>query len=97
MDRTRKARSYGVSVNNLSRKPNEFVARIVIAVLAETGRVSMEKNPESDPAGIVNVGGTGASVPFVELMVTTVPPGGAGAFRVTCMATRVPPFTVGGP
>jgi len=52
----------------------------------------MRRVPETPPAGISTVGGTGTAA-FVLLSVMTVPVAGAGALKVTVKVTSDPPLT----
>jgi hypothetical protein len=71
----------------------EPVAAVIEGVAAEaTAPVVTAKVVVEEPAGTVTVAGTVAEEPF-ELVVTTVPPVGAGPVSVIVAVDEVPPVT----
>ena len=72
------------------------VTVIVDDVVADTTLVVTVKVTLVAPAGIVTDAATVAAVVLLDFSVTTVPPAGAGPFKVIVPVLAVPPFTAVG-
>ena len=69
-------------------------AEIVTVVAVDGLTVAIEKVPVAEPAAtVIVVLDIEATLIFEDATVTTVPPVGAGSFRVTVPVTLVPPVT----
>ena len=69
------------------------VTVIVEDVVAVTVRVVTVKFTDVAPAGTVTLAATVAAVVRLDRNVTTVPPAGAGPFKVIVPVLEAPPFT----
>lgn len=91
---------YGIGtaevVSATVRLPPAFVAVIVVDPVVDASRVGIANVPSVAPAGIVMLAGTVARVGTELVRVTTAPPAGAGAYRVTVPVTDMPPTTLAG-
>jgi hypothetical protein len=94
LDRSRGAlKSYGTSVSAALRVMPFLVADTYRVAVAPTLAVEMVKVTEVAPAGTVTLAGT-VIAELPGLNVTTAPPAGAGAERVTVPVVVWPPLTV---
>lgn len=73
-----------------------FEAVMVVEPVVVTGNVGTAKVVLTAPAGIVTLPGTVARVTTELVRVTTVPPAGAAALRVTVPVDAAPPTTLVG-
>jgi len=88
--------AYGVTVSAACLCTPAYEAEIPTVEVTETCFVLTMNVPDCAPAGIVSVVGTCATAALPLAKVTTAPPAGAGALRVTVARDDVPPFTVVG-
>ena len=86
----------GLTVRVAVRETPPAVAVIVTLVVLETARVETVKFALVAPAGTVTVLGTVATFVLLLLRLTTNPPDGAGAVRVTVPVLLLPPTTLVG-
>lgn len=95
-----RVREYGIGtaevVSATVRPPPAFVAVIVVEPVVVARSVGIANVPRIAPAGIVMLGGTVARVGAELVRVTTAPPAGATASRVTVPVEAPPPTTLVG-
>lgn len=95
-----RVREYGIGtaevVSATVRLPPAFVAVIVVEPVVVARSVGIANVPRIAPAGIVMLAGTVARVGAELERVTTAPPAGATASRVTVPVEAPPPTTLAG-